>query len=102
MKNIYTQNQQEASCCGKSLELNIESYLGTRNESTGFNWPIHLMSEPLNLKYMKTQKIQGRNGRKVNILGDGSTNFSTVPEIANQLTRTFSNVTSLTIIIITS
>ena len=36
-KPYWTQNQQETSCCGKNLELNIESCLGTRNESTGFN-----------------------------------------------------------------
>ena len=44
--------------------------------------------------YENIRKIQRRNGCKVNILRDGNTTFSTVPEIANQLAGTFSNVSS--------
>ena len=49
-------------------------------------------STPKSKIYENIIKIQGRNGRKVNILRDGNTTFSTVPEIANQPARTFSNV----------
>ena len=77
------------------LLFNIESHLGTWNKSTRFDWPIHLISEPLNLNYMKTsEKYIKEIWRKVNILRDGNTIFSTVPEISNQLARTCSNVSS--------